>query len=111
MPQLDVLTYLSQLLWLLIILIGFYLFVIKFVLPEIKQIKIIRDFLIKPQSKLIFHFIQYPMEQQQILNQLNLLNNQIKKSQIQTINQENWKQVNQNYLLRLSQLLIKQHVN
>ena len=51
MPQLDLVTFLPQYFWLLVTFLSFYYFIVKYFLPKISRIYILRDLLIKNQTE------------------------------------------------------------
>ena|ERR1700728_2749472 len=110
MPQLDIVSYMSQLFWLLIVLGIFYLLVLKYILPELKKIQKVREISIlqeKPLSLALYQTTMYETlhHQEEILKKAELLNQEMVVTFLKRTNKErlnNW-----NYLTKITQLLLK----
>lgn len=114
MPQLDTLSYMSQLFWLFIILSTFYILVIQFIAPELKKITRLRtlltttEHLLEPtkETELLTESL---IQQKGLLVTSNELTQQLTQKAIQTKHQKELKHFNQAYLIQLSQLLLKKY--
>lgn len=113
MPQLDFLSYSSQLIGSLLIFSIFYLITLKSVLPSLKEIQKVRKFLTKVEREETI-----PLEtEKELFQETRTL---IEKHQSLCRNQgaqlfkgtyqDSLKKVSKDYLLQLSHLLIKKHV-
>lgn len=113
MPQLDILSYLTQIIWLTIIIGAFYLIIIRKVLPEIKKIFQVRDLMKFMEIEMISKELE---ESKLIVNTLTISNNNIKeKTQINNqsmltnikIKNKNYLvEANKNYLINLTKNLL-----
>ena len=114
MPQLDILSYMSQLLWLVVILGTFYILVIRHIAPELKKVRRLRTLLtlteqpFEPNQETQV-LTETLTQQKTLLATSNELTQHMTQKAIQTKHQKELKSFNQTYLNFLSQLLLKKY--
>jgi hypothetical protein len=114
MPQLDIISYMSQLFWLLILLALFYLLVIRYILPELKKIQRVREIytfqefpisLSKYQTNISISMYETLNHQEELLKKAKLLNQEMVVKFVKTTNKERLN--NQSYLTKITKILVK----
>lgn len=115
MAQLDILSYFTQLIWLIVILSSFYIIIIRKILPEIKRVFKLRELGLKAITPEEIR-IESTLENNVIINtlekinkeikELTVLNNKLTKENIKGKNKKELNEANKKYLNSIIKLLI-----
>lgn len=114
MAQLDILSYFTQLIWLIVILGSFYVIIIRKILPEIKRVFKVRALMSKTHMETVTPVLK--SENKLLINTLEIVNEEIKeiteinkkltKENIKGKNKKELKEANIEYLKSITKLLI-----